>query len=208
MTIKETPVTNPSPTTYTAPLVFLDTETTGLGLEDPIWEIGLIRRETDGAETVHHFFVEHDPSAAGQLPEKYRADHDTRYGAAELVWAPDQLWVVLAYLLRPCPETGARAHVVGCCPWFDTTRISLQLLAEDEPWHHHLIDVEAMAFAGLTRRPATNRPAVPWVPDQMFADLGLDLDRYPRHTALGDARLARDVFDTITATSPAPSVAA
>ncbi len=208
MTIKETPVTNPSPTTYTAPLVFLDCETTGLGLEDPIWEIGLIRREPDGAETVHHFFVEHDQAAAGQLPEKYRADHDARYGAAELVWAPEQLWVVLAYLLRPCPETGVRAHVVGCCPWFDTTRISLQLLAEDEPWHHHLIDVEAMAFSWLTRAPGSTRHGLPWIPDQMFADLGLDLDRYPRHTALGDARLARDVFDTITAASAAPSVAA
>jgi hypothetical protein len=31
-------------------LVFLDTETLGLGIDDPIWEIAAIRREPDGTE--------------------------------------------------------------------------------------------------------------------------------------------------------------
>ena len=38
-------------------LVFLDTETLGLGLDDPIWEIAAIRREDDGTETRYHWHL-------------------------------------------------------------------------------------------------------------------------------------------------------
>ena len=31
-------------------LIFLDTETLGLGVDDPIWEVALIRRDPDGTE--------------------------------------------------------------------------------------------------------------------------------------------------------------
>ena len=62
----------------TSPLIFLDTETCGLGRLDPIWEIGLIRREPDGVETEHHFFVQHDTNLADALPELFKADHAAR----------------------------------------------------------------------------------------------------------------------------------
>ena len=44
----------------TAPLVFLDTETTGLALDDDIWEFAAIRREPDGTEARLHLFERRD----------------------------------------------------------------------------------------------------------------------------------------------------
>lgn len=187
-----------------APLVFLDTETCGLGLDDPIWEIALIRREIDGAETSHHFFVRHDPVAAANLPEAFLADHDTRYDP-DHAYTPGDLSVLLAYLLRPS-AAGVRAHVVGMCPWFDMQRISFQITGGFEPWHFHLIDAEAMAYAHLARRGFTQ---VPWSSDQLLRHLGLAPDKELRHTALYDAQLARYVFDHITQpdTLPVPVLA-
>lgn len=39
-------------------LVFMDTETTGLSLDDDIWEFAAIRREEDGAEETTHLFLQ------------------------------------------------------------------------------------------------------------------------------------------------------
>lgn len=179
-----------------SPIVFLDTETCGLGLDDPIWEIALVRRETDGTETTHHFFVEHDTAAAEDLPDRYREDHDTRYDP-ETAYPVDQVATLLLYLLRPALD-GERAHVVGCCPWFDMARISRQITDGAQPWHFHLIDVEAMAFAHLTvteGRP----PQVPWFSDDLFARLGLHVEVGQRHTAMYDAQLARAAYAAMTA---------
>lgn len=54
----------------TAPIVFIDTETTGLSISDDIWEVALIRREGDGSPDLPlHLFVEHDAKKAEALPE-------------------------------------------------------------------------------------------------------------------------------------------
>ena len=59
--------------------VYLDTETHGLHRYAPIWEIGAIRREPDGTETEHHWFLLSPtdlPLAAPiNMPEQFRS-HD------------------------------------------------------------------------------------------------------------------------------------
>lgn len=65
--------------TTTSPLIFLDTETTGLSLTDDIWEIAAIRREDDGEDVEYHWFVEHDSTKCEQLPESFLADHHARF---------------------------------------------------------------------------------------------------------------------------------
>ena len=63
-----------------APIVFLDTETTGLSLTDDIWEFAGIRRDGDGSPDVPlHLFIEHDQSKAVDLPEKFRDDYEARF---------------------------------------------------------------------------------------------------------------------------------
>jgi len=187
--------------TLTAPIVFLDTETCGLGLDDPIWEIALIRREPDGVETRHHFFVEHDAACAETLPDPFRSDHDQRY-ATILATSLDDLNVLLRYLLRPGPD-GAAAHIVGMCPWFDMDRIEHQITGSEVPWHFHLLDVEAMAYA---HHATLGHPAatVPWSSNDLLSALGITVRKEDRHTAMYDAELARAAFDHLTTPAPMP----
>ena len=49
-------------------IAFMDTETTGLGLDDDIWEFAAIVREPDGTETGHHMFIQHDTQRCNALP--------------------------------------------------------------------------------------------------------------------------------------------
>lgn len=172
----------------TAPLIFLDTETCGLGLDDPIWEVALIRREVDGTETEHRFYIEHDVEAADKLPEQFRADHAKRYDASEAKSVPVAM-VLLEYLLRPA-EDGTRAHIVGAVPNFDTERIAHQFRIS--PWHYHLVDVEALAAGALGVEP-------PWDSDDLSSRVGVR-DWSDRHTALGDARWAKAIYDAVITT--------
>ena len=57
-------------------------------------------------------------------------------------------------------------------------------------WRYHLVDVETLA-AGALRRPP------PWRFDDLLADYGLVYDEADRHTALGDARMVRDLYDAV-----------
>lgn len=57
-------------------------------------------------------------------------------------------------------------------------------------WHYHLVDVETLAAGALGVEP-------PWNFDEMLARYGLVYDEAERHTALGDARMARDLYDAV-----------
>lgn len=184
-----------------APLIFLDTETLGLGLDDPIWEIGLIRREPDGTETEHQFLLA-DPEgmpyvAPMDFPEPFASDFQARYYDSDAPLTDhDEVKVLLRYLLRPAD--GQKAHIVGAVPNFDTERIARQLGVGG--WHYHLIDVENLAVGWLSRRLANEiadpiRP--PWSSDDLSGRVGINPAKYSRHTALGDARWARDIYDTV-----------
>ena len=72
-----------------APIVFLDTETTGLGPDDEPWEIAAIRRDPDGTETELDMFVEHDTSRIPNLPQRFRIDWATRYDPEDAVSRDD-----------------------------------------------------------------------------------------------------------------------
>jgi DNA polymerase III epsilon subunit-like protein len=52
------------------------------------------------------------------------------------------------------------------------------------------VDTEPLAagFLGVTP---------PWKSDELARKLGLDLETFERHTALGDARLARAMFNAV-----------
>lgn len=88
-------------------------------------------------------------------------------------------------------------------------------------WHYHLIDVEALAVGylyGLKRShehevlppDAYDDPAVqaaivgssyrslPWRSDDLSSALGVMVSDEDRHTALGDARWARRIYQAVT----------
>jgi hypothetical protein len=57
-------------------------------------------------------------------------------------------------------------------------------------WHYHLVDVEALAAGSLGIEP-------PWKSDDLAAALDITVAGEDRHTALGDARWARAIYDAV-----------
>jgi hypothetical protein len=200
-------------------LVFLDTETTGLALDADIWEVAAIVRDPGRDDLEVHFFVDHAAYKLDALPERFRADHDARFQPAA---AHSQLAVSLAV-----QEITRGAHIVGAVPNFDTERLAIMLTEHSlaPEWHYHLIDVEALAVGylsclagqvdGLSRTALKAlgldpdvvhldeavRAAIgpPWRSDDLSLACGVEPPgEGVRHTAMGDARWARDLYDAVT----------
>lgn len=191
-------------------LVFLDTETTGLALDDDIWEFAAIVRAPDGAERTVHMFIQHDVQRCSALPEPFLSDHRNRFPASDTSrWhrdvrtREDAAYEIEALMPSTMP-VDERPHIVGAVPNFDTERIARLLRRYDmEPgWHYHLIDTEALAVGYLhgapDERPPFPHERLPWDSDALSRAVGVDPDQFERHTALGDAQWARAIYDAIT----------
>jgi hypothetical protein len=181
-------------------IAFVDTETTGLSLDDDIWEFAAIVREEDGTETTCHMFIQHDFLKCAELPEPFRSDHEARFAPGALAEPQEQAAERIAALLAN------RIHIVGAVPNFDTERLALLLcrFGIQPGWHYHLIDVEALAVGYLHGRWAASGAAgvrdvsLPWNSNDLSRAVGVDPDQFDRHTALGDAKWARAIYDAIT----------
>ncbi len=198
-------------------LIFLDTETTGL---DPArhepWEIGLIVRQPDADDRellwqLWPNLATADPNGLriGRFYERIRIGPIP--GAARLIVDSDDPDVTPG---RTQPLTAAAdvanrltklldsAHVVGAVPNFDENMLRPWLARNGQCWtaHYHLIDVEALAVGYLARRLDGPRP--PWDSDVLSAALGVTAPVEERHTALGDARWARAIYDQIMDGTP------
>lgn len=173
-----------------APIVFLDTETTGLSLTDDIWEFAAIYREPSGDEYRLHLFIEHDPVKAAALPESFRADLARRFDPAKAYTQKNAALLIHDFLdLKP--------HIVGACPNFDTERLAILLRRHGfEPaWHYHLIDVENLAVGYLA---AIGKPlSPPWDSNELSAAIGVDPEHFSRHEAMADAEWARAIYDRV-----------
>ena len=174
-------------------LVFLDIETLGLDIDAPIWEVAAIRREPDGTETTYHAFLRDewdDPLwVRTELPKVFADDFRERYPND-----PTRLSTLLTVERALGDLLYDRPHVVGAVPGFDTARIEHQLGVSG--WHHHLIDVEALAVGWLRGR-GRPMPDLPWDSDNMSRMVGVDPDRFDRHTAMGDALWTQAIYDRI-----------
>lgn len=196
-------------------IVFADTETTSLRPDRRAWEIGLIVREPGQPDVEHHWFVEWtdldlgnaDPFALkiGGFYERHPQaiesvfDNDTYPYAADGVKAEEVALLFVEELTRG-------AHLVGAVPNFDADVLGTRMRAHGiaPSWHYHLIDVEALAVGcicgadvGAGRKPPPVK--LPWNSDVLTSMLGLDpVPDEERHTALGDARWARAIYDRVT----------
>jgi hypothetical protein len=181
------------------PLVFCDTETTGLGWHDQIWEFAAIRREPDGTERTFHTFVQHNLNLALALPDSFRADHDARYDPTTAVrrWAfADLLGEVFA----------GRPYVVGAVPNFDTERLA-RILADAGQlplWHYHLRDVETLARGYLLGRASLGDLDAGLAlgeaddSDALSRACGVEPPTTERHTAMGDVLWCKALHDAVT----------
>jgi hypothetical protein len=188
-------------------LVFLDTETTGLGDACDVWEIGLVVRELAPAEGVAHIDTEYcwlvrpDLSTAeptglriGRYYERIGGLGKKMPDAAVAVKHPDgtddDLHVMeVAFELAGLLDG---ATIVGAVPDFDARHLGawLRKWGQQLTAHYHLVDVETLAAGALGKAP-------PWDFDMLLAAYGLAYDEDQRHTALGDAQMVRDLYDAV-----------
>lgn len=174
-------------------IVFLDTETTSLRHDRRVWDIGLIRRADDGTEVEYQWFIDCDDLDLGNadlMSLKIGRFYERHPGAVD---DGRELDVKEEVDVMCFVETITRgATIVGAVPWFDTDVLGQRMRANGEcpSWHYHLVDVETLAAGRLQKPP-------PWGFDDLLAEYGLVYDEADRHTALGDARMVRDLYDKV-----------
>lgn len=194
----------------TAPIVFIDTETTSLRPDRRAWEIGMIVR--NGREQAQcRWFVDvadldlgnADPFSLkiGGFYDRHPQNQTPRDSSG---------FVSEAVALDSIERWTRGAHLVGNVVSFDAEVLANRMRANGilPSWHYHLIDIESMAVGylhGLAREYPGSMAAdfiktgLPWDSGQ----LSLALDVMPpsdedRHTALGDAQWVMRMWDAIT----------
>lgn len=197
-------------------LVFLDTETTGLDSDrHELWEIASIVRQPDG-DTEYCWQLlpslkTADPSGL-RIGRYYERNRLARRGIGDIGVAgfasvhPDLDGTEPSYAVRAQSAHDVAgqlavlldgATIVGAVPDFDARFLTRFLRRHHHAptWHYHLVDVETLAAGAL-------RQAPPWGFDELLAAYGLTYDEADRHTALGDARMVRDLYDAVLTHKP------
>ena len=205
-------------------VAFCDTETTGLHpTAHHVWEVGLIL--PDGEE--HRWFLPVDLGGADPFAldiGQYHRRHPNGY-AYEPPTTPAS-WDFDDHGLVPTKQFAhdfARltfgVHLAGAVVSFDDRRLSDLLRREGhEPrWHYHVICCETLAAgwlagyaAGLTEKAvgAADLPTAtirlcldaaspPWDSSDLSKAVGVNSDDFEKHTALGDCRWAKAVYQAV-----------
>jgi len=211
-----------------AAIAFVDTETSGL---DPrrhaAWEIAVIRRE-DGYDAEHLWQVRipldtADPDALDI--GKYHTRFAVRDGwdAAEMSPARGDAFInlTLPEFLFDLQDALHGTVMVGSNPAFDDAFLKKLLQANGRRigWHYRPVDIATLAagylYGALTMKAGGDRdffaddyPTLPFSSRGLSRELGVEPPGDDvAHTALGDARWARDVFDAVVGKQPAERAA-
>lgn len=203
-----------------SPLLFVDTETLGLHPDlHAIWEVAAIRRDIVNGEEHEEARVWHlpvdlstaDPMALaiGRFHERYRGGRLTGSVQTQDVRC---LTPGLPEFARDFMRFAQDCHLVGAVVSFDEERLRRLLRANGacESWHYHVCDVEAMAVGWLRNDAIVNGDMAlhdlvtpPWNSADLTKALGIDPDQFDKHTALGDAKWARAIYDMVMGTPDA-----
>lgn len=203
-------------------LVFVDTETTGLGDEDEPWEIGWIVRDLKNRQDWEgSVFVQHDVEKAKSLPPAFYADYQRRYDPDSALTG-QEAGKLVQHIFAPAGVI-TRPHLIGSVPSFDTSKINplLRRYGIASPWHYQikclesvalghinalmlghpdLLDTERAKLKTLVESLTTRGRGIS--SDELSMALGIDPAGYDRHTALGDCRWVRDQWDVMFPPDP------
>ena len=181
-------------------LVFLDTETTGL---DPrrhrVWEVAYIIRDPGAPDLERTCFLDvplekSDPYAlkVGHYYQRHPDPHRLGPGLvdAETIASAWETYGRLAEVLRD-------AVMCGFNPAFDAGFLAREMRRYGlaPTWHFRAHDITTMAgaIAGMP---------LPFNTARILERYAITVPAGHRHTALGDARAARDLFDALAVTPP------
>jgi DNA polymerase III epsilon subunit-like protein len=183
--------------------VFLDLESTGL---DPryhhIWEFAAILRDEWGSPDEEHVWqlrpslVDADPVALekGRFEERFVVPDGV--DAVKVVPEDDPwpgLWRMERHeALSDIQDLLRDAHIIGANTAFDDSFLKALMHMHQRRivWNYRLVCVENLV-AGALKKP------LPMSLSESAEAMGVKVDPDTRHTALGDARLARDVYDAV-----------
>jgi hypothetical protein len=177
------------------PLVFIDTETDGLHPGRRAWEIGMILRDERGLEYESRMFLPldlkfSDPAALkiGGFWDRHPVGRKLSGKTPECA-TPTEPVTSAHDAAKKVMEWTFGAHLVGANPAFDAQVLERLLRSEGylPSWHYRLIDVEALT-SGCAGKLVGGLKAC----CEHFSFIQSDA-----HTALGDARDARAVYDAV-----------
>lgn len=200
-------------------LAFIDCETTGTDPErHHVWEIGLITASGEYSwilQLTDEELATAEPMAlsignyyerAGKAYQEYA--QDMRFAPANIVMEDSSLQKAMRdhpYIAIGDRSTLAdflareisRSHLVGAVPSFDARFVGDLMRNHSRPpsWHYHLVDVEALAAGKLGLQP-------PWKSKALYRALGIEPIYFDQHTALGDARMAKAVYEKVFGLRP------
>lgn len=182
-------------------LVFIDVETTGVHPDRRVWEIGMIERTSVMPDVEQHLFVDSRDLDLGNADG--RALNIGRFHERHPEMAPtvsDITRMVDEYQAMQIVERVTRdAILVGVNVQFDAEVLANRMRYHGiyPAWDFNLIEVKSLC-AGYLVGLGGRLPAPPWSSGQVTEWLGLPaLDADVAHTALGDARHVKEMFDVV-----------
>lgn len=203
----------------TAPTIFwVDGGTTGL---DPstheLWEIALIERRPESVEDIeHHWFMKpRRLSLADPAALALNGFYERTAGFHDSTTHPDGTstetgWTGCKTVCAEIARLTVGGVIVGSNPGFDVTFLTtmMRALGFMPAWHYRPIDVATLAYGyelgRAAERCAPGEPPslIEWVRHPRISSTTLaELHQVPRpgdaHTAMADARWARDWYDRL-----------
>ncbi len=188
------------------PIVFIDTETTSLRPDRRAWEIAVIVRRDGHPDHEQSWLIATDDLDLGNAdPASLRFggfyDRHPQAGAEVMnLRAPTP--ASEAGVLRAVEALTRGAVLHGSNPGFDTDVLGARMRANGicPSWHYHPEDVPTLAHGWLlgAGKPVPRRADGSVKSDDISLACGVDPDLYGRHTALGDCRWMRALYDLVT----------
>ena len=202
-----------------APLAFIDTETTSLRPDRRVWEVGLIVRSESGEDDEYHWFIhmtDLDLGNADPFALSIGRFYERHPQAGRDMFTCGDGWDSEPEVMGEIGRLTRGAHLVGAVVSFDADVLGQRMRDNGilPGWHYHLVDVEALAAGFLAGSfsacqsvgdPDADGPTQeeamtaipPWKSEALSRAVGVDPEDFERHSALGDAKWARAIYDAV-----------